>query len=394
MVTCPKCGSENPDRAKFCLECATPLGSATQGAGAGTRKLVTILFADVVGSTALGEQLDPEALRGLLARYFTAARTIVERHGGTIEKFIGDAVMAVFGIPAVHEDDGLRAVRAALELRDSIRALNDELTSERGMRIEFRIGLNSGEVVAGTGDRGSTLVTGDAVNVAARLEQSASAGDVLIGESTLRLVRDFVRTEPVAPVEAKGKTQPLICYRLVSLVADRRQADRSDLPFVGRRREMARLTQAFEDAGLERRCYLFTLLGSAGVGKSRLVAEFVSSIETAAEVLRGRCLPYGEGITYWPIGEIVRSAAGITEVDDVAAARARLVESAGSEPDSTRIADLVASAIGLAEQSAPQEELFWGIRRWLEAQARGRDLVCIIEDIHWAEPTCWIFSST
>ena len=383
----PLRGSENPDRAKFCLECATPLGGATESTGAGTRKLVTILFADVVGSTALGEQLDPEALRGLLTRYFTAARTIVERHGGTIEKFIGDAVMAVFGIPSVHEDDGLRAVRAALELRDAIRALNDELASERGIQVEFRIGLNSGEVVAGTGDPGGTLVTGDAVNVAARLEQAAAAGDVLIGEPTLRLVRDFVRTEPAAPIDAKGKSQPLVAHRLLSLVADQRQAGRSDLPFVGRRREQARLMQAFEDAGLERRCYLFTLLGSAGVGKSRLVDEFVSSIGTTAEVLRGRCLPYGEGITYWPIGEIVRGAAGITEADDAPAARARLREGAGSESDSARIADLVASAIGLAEQSAPREELFWGVRRWLEAQARGGGLVCVIEDIHWAEPT-------
>src|SRR5688572_20409905 len=177
MITCAKCGTENPGRAKFCLECASPL-VGEQPQTAGTRKLVTILFADVVGSTALGEQLDPEALRGILARYFTEARTIVERHGGVVEKFIGDAVMAVFGIPLLHEDDALRATRAALQLRDAITRLNDELAEQRGVRFEFRIGVNTGEVVAGTSDRDATLVTGDAVNVAARLEQSAAPGEI------------------------------------------------------------------------------------------------------------------------------------------------------------------------------------------------------------------------
>ena len=205
MVICPNCGTENPERAKFCLECATAL-DAGPARPSGSRRTVTILFADVVGSTSLGEQLDPEALRGLLARYFERARTIVERHGGTIEKFIGDAIMAVFGIPAVHEDDALRAVRAAVELRDAIGELNVELARDRGVRVEFRIGVNTGPVVAGSRDAGSALVTGDAVNVAARLEQSAPAGAILIGQPTFQLVRDQVRSETAEPVAAKGKS--------------------------------------------------------------------------------------------------------------------------------------------------------------------------------------------
>ena len=188
MITCPNCGTENPERAKFCLECASALGQGV-ARQSGTRKLVTVLFADVVGSTALGERLDPETLRGLLARYFAAAKQVVERHGGTIEKFIGDAVMAVFGIPQLHEDDALRGVRAALELRAAISALNEQVAQERGLRIEFRIGLNSGDVVAGGGND-ATLVTGDAVNVAARLEQAAGGSQILIGATTYSLVRD------------------------------------------------------------------------------------------------------------------------------------------------------------------------------------------------------------
>jgi class 3 adenylate cyclase/tetratricopeptide (TPR) repeat protein len=389
MVTCTNCGTENPERAKFCLECGATLAPPSAD-GHGTRKLVTVLFADVVGSTALGERLDPETMRTLLGRYFRAARTVLERHGGTVEKFIGDAVMAVFGIPVVHEDDALRGVRAAVELREAINNINDELAAERGLRLEFRIGVNSGEVVVGSTDGASgSLVTGDSVNVAARLEQAAAPAEVLIGHATYRLVRDFVTAEPAPPLAAKGKSEPLLAYRLLGLATarERQGAGRVELPFVGRRREQARLREAFEDAGLERRCYLFTLLGSAGVGKSRLVAEFLAGIGTEATVVGGRCLPYGEGITYWPIGEVVRMAAGVEEGDDAAAARARIADLVAGEPDAERIANLVAGAVGLSTEAAPREEVFWALRRLLETLARERPLVCLIEDIHWAEPT-------
>ena len=201
--TCPSCGEQNPESARFCSACGTPLGLA---AGRETRKTVTVLFADVTGSTALGERLDPESLRRVMARYFEAARGCLERHGGTVEKFIGDAVMAVFGVPVMHEDDALRALRAAAELRQSLASLNDELERDYGVALQLRTGVNTGEVVTGTEER---LATGDAVNVAARLEQAAEPGEILIGEQTLRLARGAIEVERVAALALKGKVNPV-----------------------------------------------------------------------------------------------------------------------------------------------------------------------------------------
>ena len=251
-MICPACGAENRAGAKFCDNCAAALPAE---AVREVRKVVTVLFCDVTGSTALGERLDPEQLRGVMSDYFAVARVAIERHGGTVEKFIGDAVMAVFGVPTVREDDALRAVRAALELSD-------------GAQVDVRIGVNTGEVVTGTGE---TLVTGDAVNVAARLEQAAAPGEVLLGESTYRLVRDAVAAELVPPIEAKGKSDPLTAYRLRSLTGGAGYERRTDAPLVGRERERDQLDDAWERARTERACVQFTVLGSAGVGKSRLV---------------------------------------------------------------------------------------------------------------------------
>jgi class 3 adenylate cyclase/tetratricopeptide (TPR) repeat protein len=386
VALCVSCGVDNPDRAKFCLECGAAL-PASVDAPRGSRKLVTVLFADVVGSTALGELLDPETMRAALARYFTAARTVLERHGGTVEKFIGDAVMAVFGIPLLHEDDALRAVRAADELRREIARLNEQLAAERRLRVEFRIGVNSGMVVAG-GDGSGSFATGDPVNVAARLEQAAAPGEVLLGEATYRLVRDYVHVQPIPPIAAKGKSGELSAFRLVGMVGGAESAATSadrQRPFVGRRRELTRLAEAFDDAVDERRCFLFTLLGSAGVGKSRLVAEFLAQHAGRANVMRGRCLPYGDGITYWPIGEIVRTASGATEEDDPATIRSRIVEGLAGDANADRVADLLVSILGLSIANAPQEERFWAVRRFLEGQAREQPLICIVDDIHWAE---------
>jgi class 3 adenylate cyclase len=216
------------------------------------RKVVTVLFCDVTGSTALGEKLDPEALRAVMARYFAVARAAIERHGGTVEKFIGDAVMAVFGVPTVREDDALRAVRAAIELRD---------TAE----LDVRIGVNTGEVMTGTGE---TLVTGDAVNVAARLEQVAAAGEVLIGDATYALVRDAVEVEPLAPLQAKGKSEPVTAYRLRDVTGEAAYLRRTDVAFVGREYERQLLGNAWARARSERACALFTILGTAGVARS------------------------------------------------------------------------------------------------------------------------------
>jgi class 3 adenylate cyclase/tetratricopeptide (TPR) repeat protein len=336
---CPNCGQENPAGFRFCGACGAEL--TEQHASSEQRKTVTVLFCDVSGSTALGEQLDPETLRRTMGRYFEEIRRIVERHGGTVEKFIGDAVMAVFGIPVAHEDDALRAVRAAGEIRDRIGVLGDELN----VALSFRTGVNTGEVVAG---KGETLVTGDAVNVAARLEQAAPAGSVLIGAGTLALVRDAVVVEAVDPLELKGKREPVGAYRLVSVDPSAEAfVRRLDAPLVGRARERARLGGDFELAVAERACHLFTLLGTAGVGKSRLVAEFLADVGDRADILRARCLHYGEDITYWPLVEILlsigvepESVIGTSPVDTQLAFRKLLEERASVQPQIVLLDDI------------------------------------------------------
>ena len=241
------------------------------------RKPATIVFIDVTGSTALGERLDPERVRRLMQTYFASAREILERHGGSVEKFIGDAVMAVFGVPTVHEDDALRACRAALEIRERLRELNKQLDREQGFTIEVRTGVNSGQVVADEGAPSDALVVGDAVNVAARLEQTAAPGEILMGASTHRMVRDFVLAEPVEPMELRGKSAPVGAYRLMGFVPDAALvARRLVSPLVGRERELQMLRQSFERSTAELTLQLFTVLGQAGVGKSRLIQEFLS----------------------------------------------------------------------------------------------------------------------
>ena len=300
---CASCGHENREGARFCDACGVVLAASVDTGE--QRKTVTVLFCDVTGSTALGERLDPESLRGVMARYFEVARVVVERHGGSVEKFIGDAVMAVFGIPVLHEDDALRAVRAAAELRDGLGGLNDGLMRDYATTLELRIGVNTGEVVTGTEER---LATGDAVNIAARLEQAAQPGEVLLGAETRALVRDAVVAEAVTPLELKGKAEPVDAYRLVSL-----RAEVSPRPLVGamvgRGRELARLQAAMAQAVADSSCQLFTVLGAAGVGKSRLAYEFLNGLDEAT-VVRGSCLSYGEGITYWPVVEVLRQLLG------------------------------------------------------------------------------------
>jgi class 3 adenylate cyclase/tetratricopeptide (TPR) repeat protein len=386
VITCPGCGQENPDHARFCLACATSLEPAPPPRQA--RKTVTVLFCDVVGSTSLGERLDPEALRQVMGRYFDAARSVVERHGGTVEKFIGDAVMAVFGIPELHEDDALRAVRAAAELRDGLESLNAEFERDQGASIAVRIGVNTGEVVAGDASAGQRLVTGDPVNLAARLEQAAGAGEIVIGQDTHRLVRDAVEVERLGPLPVKGKGAPVVALRLLRVRPEVAGfLRRLDSPIVGRDHELSLLSQAFARAVRERSCHLFTILGAPGVGKSRLSEEFLRSVEANAQLVRGRCLPYGEGITFWPAGEVVRAAAGIGEEDAPESARGRIASLLTGLDEGPVVADRVAQMIGLAPSEAAGEELFWGFRRLLETLARRRPLVVLFDDIHWAEPT-------
>src|SRR4249919_325498 len=309
MATCLNCGEANPGHARFCLACGAPLDEPA--APREMRKTVTLVFSDVIDSTPLGEALDAESYRRMLSRYFIEVSRVLEHHGGTVEKFIGDAVMAVFGIPVVHEDDALRAVRAVTELRESLHALNEELRAEFGMELRVRTGINTGEVVAGDPTEGQAFATGSAVATAQRLEAAASPGEILMGDSTYRLVREAVLVEPLEPLQLKGKSQPVRAWRLLGVLSGAPAfARRLDAPMVGREQELDRLRAAFEEAARERACRVISVIGTAGIGKSRLVKELLSSVDDEASVLVGRCLPYGKGITYWPLRDLVRRAAG------------------------------------------------------------------------------------
>ena len=322
-----------------------------------------------------------------MARYFEEMKTALEAHGGTVEKFIGDAVMAVFGIPVLHEDDALRAVRAAMEMRERLVKLNEELEGNRGVRILTRTGINTGEVVAGEPATGQTLVTGDAVNVAARLEQAAKPCEVLIGEPTYRVLRDAVSAEPLEPVALKGKEDPVEAFRLLDILPGAEAVRRRlDSPMVGRDRQLGLLRQTFGSAVADRACHLFTVIGSPGVGKSRLVYEFVNAVQREARVLRGRCLPYGDGITYWPVAEMVKAAAAIADGDDADVAGSKIAELVPAE-EREGVADRLMQAIGLAEAKAPAEEIAWAFRKLLQSLARTRAVVVVFDDIQWAEPT-------
>jgi class 3 adenylate cyclase/tetratricopeptide (TPR) repeat protein len=340
------------------------------------------------GSTATGETVDAEILRVLMTRYYHGMSTVIERHGGTVEKFVGDAVLAVFGVPTVHEDDALRAVRAAVEMQERLMELNREFEDRFGTGIAVRIGVNSGEVVTGEPDAREMIVTGDAVNVAARLEQTAEPGEILIGEATYRLVCDAVAAEPVGPLSLKGKAEPVSAWRVVS--ADPGAAGvarRLDLPLIGRHQELDTLLEAFARAREGNHCELVTVLGAAGSGKSRLIRELVGAIASEATILRGRCLPYGEGITFWPILEMIREAAGIGDDESAAGAREKIAALAHGDEQGAikaRVADL----LGLEGQGAGAiQETFLALRSLFEALAAEQPLVLVVDDIHWAEPT-------
>jgi class 3 adenylate cyclase/tetratricopeptide (TPR) repeat protein len=339
------------------------------------------------GSTAMGERVDAETVRELMFRYFHEMRGALEGHGGTVEKFIGDAVVAVFGVPQAHEDDALRACRAALEMQARLAGLNEELTRRFGTRIALRIGLNTGEVVAGDATSRETFVTGDPVNVAARLEQAAAPGEVLLGETTYRLVREAVRVEPVEPLTLKGKSTSLPAYRLVEVSGLEPPPRRARTPLVGREQELARLELEFDAVATEGSLRLVTIVGEPGVGKSRLAAEFVGRIGSRAQVLRSRCLSYGEGITYWPIGEIVREAAGIRDTHSTEEARARIEALLDDVPNGRVVAAKMAQLLGIAEGVASAPETAWAIRQFLASQAGERPLLLLVDDIHWGEPT-------
>ena len=384
-VQCAQCGAELPGTAKFCLDCGTPVPDAQERE---TRRTVTLVFTDVTGSTELGEQLDPEAYRAVMGRYFAVARAAVERHGGRVEKFVGDAVLAVFGLPEVREDDALRAVRAAHELNEAVAGLSRRLVAELGVRLQIRTGVNTGAVVTGSARAGGSFATGDAVNTAARLEQAAAPGEVLIGEATHALVRDAIEVVPVAPVQAKGKAEPVPAYRLVSLLdRDRGRRRREDAPLVGRERESRALDDALERMLATGRSHLITVIGPAGIGKSRLLADFLGRVGDQAVVASGRCVSYGQGITYWPLVQALRSVLTLSGTESDELVTHALEQALGEAIDAPEVIATLMPLLSRTGVPTSSETTFWAVRRLLEELATRRPLVLTIDDLHWAEPT-------
>ena len=332
------------------MACAAPLTTA-DGTAREVRKTVTVLFCDVVGSTELGERFDPEVMRGVMARFYAAIREPVERHGGTVEKVIGDALVAVFGIPVVHEDDALRAVRAALEMRDAVRAMGD---------IQARIGVNTGDVLARDATPGESLVVGDAVNVTARLEGAAAPGEVLVGEATWALVGHAAHGERVAPINAKGKREPLVAWRLdgVDPTAHGHRR-RLDLPMIGREAELDLLRWAIDRTDQTGRPHLVTVLGQPGIGKSRLVLE-VPRLGPDLTVLTGHCRATPGASSLEPLLEVARRA--IPEGRDPADALAELM---AGDPDARAVAACLAS-----ERTAAAPDIAWAVSRLVGTMAR------------------------
>jgi class 3 adenylate cyclase/tetratricopeptide (TPR) repeat protein len=400
-AVCSNCGEPLPEGARFCSACGQPVAETPSGE---ERKLVTVLFADVTGSTGLGERLDPEHLREVMAAYFEAMRDEIEAQGGTVEKFIGDAVMAVFGVPAAHEDDPARALRAALRMRDRLAVLNTDLAERHGLTLEMRIGVNTGDVLAVAEPRpGEGMVSGDPVNVAARLEQTAEPGQVLVGERAARATRGFT-FEEVESLALRGKGRPVRAFRLQGEEpGPERGVPGLRAPMIGRGSELALLVSLFERVAAEARPHLVTVYGPAGVGKSRLTAEFLARAERSpfsSEFLRGRCLPYGQGVTYWPLGEILKSLAGILDTDPADLTLEKVhklgVDLLTSDVtgDAKRAAAALAYTVGVEDPAFPfrelpprqvQLEIHGAWRSFFSALSRDGPAVVVVEDIHWAD---------
>jgi class 3 adenylate cyclase/tetratricopeptide (TPR) repeat protein len=397
MLVCPSCGQENPEIAKFCLACGAPL--APPEPAAEERKLITVLFCDIVGSTATAEQLDPEDVRARLAPYYERARRELERHGGTVEKFIGDAVVALFGAPIAHEDDPERAVRAALAVREAVGRLNEQ---DAWLDLKIRVGVNTGEALVVLGARateGEGMASGDVMNTAARLQSAAPVDGIVVGELTYRATRGAIEYRDTEPIAAKGKSEPVRVWEVAAL-RDGEAAERdTTAALVGRASQLDELRMLWQDARAGRRL-VAAVIGAPGIGKSRLLRELTRELEPEATVLSGRCLSYGEGITYWAMTDIVKDAAGILQSDDAEAGSEKLGALLEGLPtadaDELRtIAAAVSNLVGVAttprgtyvSTQISQAELHWGVRRLFERLAVQRPVVLVVEDLHWAEPT-------
>ncbi|HET9722682.1 MAG TPA: adenylate/guanylate cyclase domain-containing protein [Actinomycetota bacterium] len=402
-VVCPRCGSPNPPGFRFCGSCGTALDGAT-GGGATVdvdreeRKVVTALFADLAASTEMASRLDPEDLRAVLRPFFDAMVEEIDRYGGTVEKFIGDAVVAVFGAPVAHEDDPERAVRCALAMHRRLRALNDDVAERAGGDLTMRIGVNTGEVIAHGIDEG--IVTGEAVNIAARLQALADPGAVVVGDRTYRDTREAFAYQSVGDVQVKGIARALRLWRVERETAVPR-APTTEGRFVGRRHELDLLRLLFERTVRERRPNLATVVGPPGIGKSRLVREVVIALEEAgrARVVRGRCLPYGDGLTYWPLAEILKGDCAILDSDPhveiLRKANVRLGRRFPGE-EGLGVTGILLSSIGVEVESDPLAgadpdaarrsiERAW--QRYLESLCAEGPLVALVEDVHWGDPS-------
>jgi class 3 adenylate cyclase/tetratricopeptide (TPR) repeat protein len=396
---CAACGQTNPPEARFCLACGTPLAAEAAARPAEERRVVTAVFTDVVGSTASAEELDPEDVHARLTPYFGRVRSELESLGGTVEKFIGDAVVAVFGAPQAHEDDPERAVRAALAIRTAIDELNED---DPWLNLGVRVGVATGEslVTLGSDARSEGIASGDVMNTAARIQSGAPENGVLVDEDTYRTTSHAIRYRPADPLAAKGKSEPVDVWEAVAVRAQPGQRATSPVPLIGRDRELGLLRDTWRKACASRERALCTLLAAPGVGKSRLVTEFEATAPAVAQVYRGRCLPYGEGITYWPVSQILRRAAGVLGNDEPEVVSTKLGTFLEGLPtdrqDELRtIAAALANLVGAPRTPAgtyssaeiSQAELHWGIRRLLELLAERQQLVIVFEDLHWAEET-------
>jgi class 3 adenylate cyclase/tetratricopeptide (TPR) repeat protein len=390
-MTCPECGHENPAGARFCSNCGAQL-TVERELSREERKVVSVLFADLVGFTSRAEQMDPEDVRAVLEPYHARLRTELERRGGTVEKFIGDAVMALFGAPTAHEDDPERAVRAALAIRDWIRDEGE---------LQVRIGVTTGEALVALGARpveGEGMASGDVVNTAARLQSAASVNGVLVDETTYRATRQPISYEPRDAVEAKGKSRPIVVWEALE-ARSRYGVDvmrTGGAPLVGREREVELVRSALQRARQEESSQLLTLVGVPGIGKSRLVAELFAAIDREAELVywrQGRCLPYGEGVTYWALTEMVKAHAGMLDTDSAEQVEEKLSsvveEALDGASDREWVQGHLRPLVGLAEAERAagdrQAEAFAAWRRFFEALAEHSPLVLVFEDLHWAD---------
>src|SRR5437764_5099157 len=402
MPFCTECGTENPPQAKFCFSCGTAMAQAPAPPAAPSeeRQVIAACSVDPVGSTARAESLEPEDVKALVAPYHARVRAELEGHGGTFEKFSGDAILALFGTPKAHEDDPERAIRAALAVGRGIAKLNEE---DEWLDLHIRIGIHTGEALVMLGARpgeGEWSAAGDVLNTAARIQSAASTDGVLVSRTTYLATKDLFTFRAAEPIQAKGKAEPVEVWEVVRAEDGTGRRPRGETELVGRDAELAELVTFCESLDEERSVGLATIVAAPGLGKSRLLLELVRRLEGRFDIHWGKCLSYGEGITYWPVMEIFKSAAGILQSDDRETSARRLdafLETLATEDlDELRtIASALSNLIGIpttprrtyVTSEISPAELHWGIRRALQILAREKPTAVIVEDLHWAEPT-------